>query len=130
MPRQVVEYTPCRTTTCWRPNRRKRFVYGARVEDLVDYLSEKYGIKDTSARAIVRDVFRYILAEVLSGKEGTFTIPMFGRFFRAVLRHGTFHKGMVLETVSLRFKPSRNVSWNYLGDPEWVDPDEVEGEEA
>jgi hypothetical protein len=127
MPRQVVEYTPCELTDCWKPNKRKQFLYGTGINDLVRYLSEKYGIRPKSARDIVNDVFRYIQVEVLSGEEGVFTVPRFGKFFRALMRHG-LSDGSVQESIVLRFRSAEKSSWFGRDDPEWVDPDEVEEE--
>lgn len=48
---------------------------------LVSFIARKYAIEQTSARAILKDVFRFIRGEVIMN-DVEFMVPRFGTFFR------------------------------------------------
>lgn len=90
--------------------------YGGSVNDMVSYLTAKYGILPMYTRAIVHDIFRYVEMEALAGS-GSITIPRFGRFERRQFNAGPagFRTALKLER--------REVKQTYIDfeDEEWVD---------
>lgn len=121
MPRQVthlitVEHATQRGEGTRGANGRFDKRYGGSINDMVAYLTAKYGILPMYTRAIVHDIFRYVEMEALAGR-GSITIPRFGRFERRQVDTGAAG----LRTVLKLERKDAKQTYIDFEDEEWVD---------
>ena len=121
--RQLVEITPARVANRSMPH--AQGLYGPLWRDLYRFLAVKYRINDDSMRDIVRDVFKYIDAEVMRNGE-YFAIPGFGRFELMTAPSGSTHDGTDAEWLAVRrtYRKWKGTLFTYEEDPEDAGPRE------
>ncbi len=98
--RQLVTITPARLANRTMPHRKG--IYGPTWWEMARFLATKYRLDREDMLAIMRDVFRYIDAEVMRNGE-RFNVPGFGTFVRVdggESRWGTERDWMKVDRVS------------------------------